>query len=135
MKIYLLQSFMSSMLKASVKKTIDDLYKQRTSFIQIENARNRHRAVRGFLECATELIKLSGRIRYYSVDLFSEVGYELEEVSDDYEALIDIYIAHKNSVGAITSLELLAETLRDPSTFQFSDHLKGKIPSVGACDT
>jgi hypothetical protein len=114
-------------VESILKKKIDDLYKQRTSFIRIENARNRHRAARGFLECATELIKLSGRIRYYSVDFFSEVGYELEEVPDDYEALIDIYIAHKNSVGAITSLELLAETLRSPSTFQFSDHLKGKI--------
>lgn len=114
-------------LDGRVSNMLDGLYKQRAEFINIENEPDRYRAARGFLGCATELIKLSGRIRYYSVDLLSGVGYDLEQMPEDYEALLNLYLDEESSVGAITSLELLLETLRDPTSLQISDHIKGKI--------
>ncbi len=110
-----------------LNQTLDELYAQRANFRQPENTGDRQLAVRGFLECVTALINLSGRIRYYSVDFFTEVGYELEESPQDYETLIDHFMEYENSVGAITSLELLAESLHESSNGSISDHIKGKV--------
>lgn len=110
-----------------LNQTLDELYAQRANFRQPEKMSDQQLAVRGFLECMTALINLSGRIRYYSVDFFTEAGYELEESPQDYEMLIDSFMEYQNSVGAITSLELIAESVRDSENGTFSDHIKGKV--------
>ena len=110
-----------------LNQTLDELYAQRANLRQPEKMSDQQLAVRSFLECVTALINLSGRIRYYSVDFFTEAGYELKESLPDYETLIDNFMEYENSVGAITSLKLLAESLRDSSNGAFSDHIKGKV--------
>ena len=110
-----------------LNQTLDALYAQRANLRQPGKIGDQQLVVRSFLECVTALINLSGRIRYYSVDFFTEAGYELEESLQDYETLIDYFMEYENSVGAITSLKLLAESLRDSSNEAFSDHIKGKI--------
>ncbi|MDG2407376.1 MAG: hypothetical protein P8M53_00015 [Pirellulales bacterium] len=110
-----------------LNQTLDELYAQRANFRQPEKMSDQQLAVRGFLECVTALINLSGKIRYYSVDFFTEAGYELEESPQDYEMLIDSFMEYQNSVGAITSLELIAESVRDSENGTFSDHIKGKV--------
>lgn len=111
----------------TLNTAIANLYKQRVNFAKIEDATNQHFAVRGFLETVTALINLSGRIRYYCVDFFTDIGYLLEDYPEKHEALVDIFTEHKNSVGAITSLRFLADNLSDSSASGFPDHLKGKI--------
>ncbi len=110
-----------------INRALSQLYRQRAEFAAIEDQEIRTEAARHFLGCATELIKLSGRLRYYTVDFFSDVGYELESDSEDYDDLLDLYIEKRHAVGALTSLSYLLDTIVDPTQSQLSDHLKGKI--------
>ena len=110
-----------------IEDILNLLNDQRSEFINLDNVAHQRDIVRSYLACMTELVRLSGRLRYYSFDFFSDVGYDLEGNPQDYAALIDLYIDYNNSVGSITSLQLLLETLDSQSTFQLSDHIKGKI--------
>ena len=114
-------------VQSRIRIELDQLLAQRSNFHQFVPESERQRAVRGYLESMTALIDLTGRMRYYSIDFFTEVGYELANSPADFDALLNVFIAEKNSVGAIITLEFLAETLRDPTGQTISDHLKGKI--------
>ena len=112
---------------ARLHQTLDHLYGHRENFHRSVTADERKPAVCGFLRCMTALTDLSGRLRYYTVDFFTDVIYELEDSPADFDTLINTFIAYKNSAGAIVSVEALADNLSDASTPNFSDHLKGKI--------
>ncbi|MDG2207411.1 MAG: hypothetical protein P8K78_05860 [Pirellulales bacterium] len=111
----------------NINRALSQLYRQRAEFVAIEDQEIRTEAARSFLGCTTALIKLSGRIRYYTVDFFSEVGYEIESEPEDYDKLLDLYLEQRHAVGALTSLNYLLGTIADPTLPQLSDHLKGKI--------
>jgi len=110
-----------------INRALSQLYRQRTEFVVIEDKKNRTEAARRFLECATALINLSGRLRYHTVDFFSDIGYELDSEAEDYDKLLDLYLEQRHAVGALTSLSYLLDTIVDPTQPQLSDHLKGKI--------
>lgn len=112
---------------ARLQQTLDRLYVHRENFQRSLASDERKPAIRGFLECMTALIDLSGRLRYYTVDFFTDVIYQLKDSPEDFDTLLNTFIAYKNSAGALVSLETLADDLSDNSEATLSGHLKGKI--------
>ena len=112
---------------ARLQQALDRLYAHREHFERSLTSNELKPAIRGFLECMTALIDLSGRLRYFTVDFFTDVIYQLKDSSEDFDSLLNTFFAYKNSAGAVVSLEALADDLNENPASTFSDHLKGKI--------
>jgi hypothetical protein len=84
-------------------------------------------ALPSFLACTAALTDLSGRLRYLSVDVLTEVIYDLGNDAAAYEQLIDLFSEQQSAAGARTAITDLLERDELDSLPPVPDRIKGKI--------
>lgn len=110
-----------------VDKLVEQIIDQKGYFLTPTPHDAKRESLRSFLASITALNNLSGRLRYLSVDVLTDAGYDLINNIDGYEQLINLFIAKKSSVGATAALDLLLERSSDESLTPLSNRVKGKI--------
>ena len=110
-----------------VDKLVERIIDQRGYFLTPTPMDAERESLRSFLASITALNNLSGRLRYLSVDVLTDAGYDLVNNVDSYERLINLFIEKKNSVGATSAIDLLLELGSDESLTPLSNRVKGKI--------
>lgn len=114
-------------IRNRVDRSLAHMLEMRLQFLNSPDDHTSSAALKSFLTCATALTDLSGRLRYLSVDVLTDAGYDLENDIGAYETLIDLFIQERNTVGGITSLSTLLDRDEIDSLPPFHDRLKGKI--------
>lgn len=101
--------------KQRVDRRLDATLEVRRQFAALDASETRQEALRAFLETASRLIDLSGRLRYLQVDAMHSSLRRLNQGSREFAQLVDLLIAYKSSVGAtILSQQLLPQPADDP---------------------
>jgi hypothetical protein len=101
--------------KQRVDRRLDATLDVRRQFAALEPTETRHKALQAFLETASRLIDLSGRLRYLQVDAMYSSLRRLNHGSSEFVQLVDLLTAYKSSVGAtVLSQQLLPQPADDP---------------------
>ena len=101
--------------KQRVDRRLDATLDVRRQFAALEPTETRHKARQAFLETASRLIDLSGRLRYLQVDAMYSSLRRLNQGSSEFVQLVDLLTAYKSSVGAtVLSQQLLPQPAEDP---------------------
>ncbi len=114
-------------IRNRVDRSLARMLEMRLQFLNSPDDPTAQDALKSFLTSAAALTDLSGRLRYLSVDVLTDAGYDLENDIGAYEKLVDLLIQEGSTVGAIASLSTLLERGRIDSLPPLPDRLKGKI--------
>ncbi|HVC98819.1 MAG TPA: hypothetical protein VND64_34460 [Pirellulales bacterium] len=87
--------------KSRVDQLLDDAFDLRRQFSSLPLGDEQRAAARGYLRTTSQLIDLSGRLRYLHVDALLIAVPKLMNRPADRKRLIDLLIAHRSSAGAM----------------------------------
>src|SRR5262249_49863490 len=87
--------------KEFVDRELDNLLYTRTRFATLPSDNQRHAALQGYLQTASKLIDLSGRLRYDLVDILDDTADRLADQPGAREKLIELLAKKQSSVGAL----------------------------------
>ncbi len=120
--------------KQRVDRRLDATLDVRRQFAALEPTETRHEALQAFLETASRLIDLSGRLRYLQVDAMYSSLRRLNQGSSEFVQLVDLLTAYKSSVGAtVLSQQLLPQPAEDPQPPSAHAGRAHSGQSPGAC--
>ena len=117
-------------IRNRVDRSLARMLEMRLQFLNSPDDPTAQDALKSFLTSAAALTDLSGRLRYLSVDVLTDAGYDLENDIGAYEKLVDLLIQEQSTVGAIASLSTLLEREQIDSLPPLPDRLKGDRKSV-----
>ena len=102
--------------KKSVDRQLDNVLSMRTQFASMPPDEKRHAALRGYLQGASTLISLSGRLRYALVDAIDDVADRMSDRPSTREHLIEMLTEKQSSVGAeVMAVELFNAPTPSPT--------------------
>ncbi len=87
--------------KTRVDQLLDDVFELRKQFSTLPAGEKQREAARGYLRTTSQLIDLSGRLRYLHIYALLFAVPKLMDRPDDRERLIDLLIAQRSSAGAM----------------------------------
>lgn len=100
--------------KSRVDRLLDAALESRRQFAALDRDSLERDALRAYLTTTSQLIDLSGRLRYLQVDLLNAALPRLSRQPADFARLLDLLIAERSTVGAY----LLSQQLLQPAAPQ-----------------
>lgn len=100
--------------KSRVDRLLDATLESRRQFAALDRDSLERDALRAYLTTTSQLIDLSGRLRYLQVDLLNAALPRLSRQPGDFARLLDLLIAERSTVGAY----LLSQQLLQPASPQ-----------------
>lgn len=97
-------------VKERVDRWLDEAFHLRSQFTAIQGDAARHAAVRSYLQTESQLIDLSGRLRYVIMEAISYSSFRFANQPADRERLVDLCLEHKSAIGA----DVLSTALFNP---------------------
>ncbi|MEQ8786273.1 MAG: hypothetical protein RIC55_08235 [Pirellulaceae bacterium] len=113
--------------KANVDALIEDVLAQRGSFAALPEGEGRREAMRQFLRITSQLIDLSGRLRYQMRDAIDVATYELTPHPAAIDSLIDLLTEERVSIGAAVMTYVLFDPPPESGIRPFPDATKKKV--------
>ena len=83
-----------------VDRMLDELFALRTQFAEMPGNDQRRQSLRSYLAATTEMIGLSGRIRYLLHDAIDQASYDLDPHPPQFQQLLALLIESRSRVGA-----------------------------------
>ena len=96
--------------KQRVDSHLERVIRMRTEFVGLPPGPDRRDRIRNYLRATSQLIDLSGRIRYTLRDAVDLVAYAVEPDPEQFSRLLDLLLEYRVSVGA----SIMVYVLRDP---------------------
>ncbi len=97
--------------KRAVDSGLDSVIELRTSFVEQVEGPARREMLRQYLRITSQLVDLSGRLRYLLYDAIDNATYELSPYPEQVDRLIELL--HKNRMGI--GAEVMSYVLFDPA--------------------
>jgi len=101
--------------KTRVDQLLDEAFELRRQFSALPAGEKQREAARGYLRTTSQLIDLSGRLRYLHVDALLFAVPKLIKQPTDRERLIDLLISQRSSAGAMIVTEHVLGTSAAPA--------------------
>ena len=118
----------------AVKQRVDgrlaELLDLRTQCSGMRDAAARHEAVRHYLMLASQLIDISGRLRYTTLDALYRVPYEAGGSTEKLETVLDLLSRQRSTIGATAIAFVLFEPAPAFGLPRFPESLQRKALDV-----
>ncbi|HEX4128968.1 MAG TPA: hypothetical protein VHZ24_02915 [Pirellulales bacterium] len=101
--------------KQRVDRQIDALFALRSQFTAAAIDDPRRDQIRSYLRCQSQLIDLSGRLRYLHHDALQAVSRYLCPTTQQRLRLVDMLLAYRSSIGAVVASQYLAGAMPAPA--------------------
>jgi hypothetical protein len=96
--------------KQRVDRWLEEALALRSEFVPIQPVGARRAAIRSYLQTESQLIDLSGRLRFVLMEALNFAAFRFASQPADRERLIDLCIEQKSSIGA----DVMSVALFDP---------------------
>jgi hypothetical protein len=96
--------------KARVDRWLEEALALRADFVAIGPEKARHAAIRSYLAATSQLIDLSGRLRFVLMEATNAAAFRFASQPDQRERLIDLCLQRKSAIGA----DVMSVALFDP---------------------
>ena len=113
--------------KAHVDASLNKTLELRSELLSIESDTEKREAIRQFLSITSELIELSGRIRYSLREAISTTAFYCARDRAKRLELLDLLIKHKSGIGAGVMAVLLEDPPEGSRAPKVDDFVKGKV--------
>ncbi len=113
--------------KERVDKSLDEVMSLRGTFAELPPSENRSQLLHEYLRVTSELIDLSGRVRYLLRDAIDNATYDLSLYPEQLDAMIDLLVARRVTIGAPVMSYALFDPLPESEVLPFGIGAKRKI--------
>lgn len=113
--------------KSQVDKQLDSVLAMRGAFVGMPEGAKRREALRQYLRVTSQLIDLSGRLRYTLRDAIDTATYDLTSHPRELDALIDMLIEKRVSIGAAVMTFVLFDPPPESGVAPFPLETKKKV--------
>jgi hypothetical protein len=96
--------------KGRVDKALDETLSLRGIFADLPPDESRRQSLQQYLRVTSQLIDLSGRMRYLLRDAIDNATYDLSPYPEQLDAMIDLLVQHRVTIGA----EVMSYALFNP---------------------
>jgi hypothetical protein len=114
-------------VKQRVDQSRGEIWSLRHALLEIDEEDQRRQAVRLYLQVTSQLIDLSGRLRYVLHDAIDIASYLLDPRPADFSRLIDLVTKKRLQVSASTLAYGLLDPAAESGAAAFSDDIKRQL--------
>ena len=113
--------------KSGVDVSLDELLELRTKFVDMPEGEARREAIRNYLKATSQLIELSGRLRYTMRDVIDGAAFDLDPHPEDFKRLIDLLAKYKVTIGAAVMSYVLFDPQPNSELYPYPNDVRAKV--------
>lgn len=113
--------------KVEVDRLLDNILKLRSQFVQVPADDPHRQEIRCFLRTTSNLIDLSGRLRYLLRDVIDTAAYRLDPHPAKIDQLLTLLIDKRSSIGAAVMSYLLFDPAPGSAALPLSPERKARV--------